>query len=93
MKLQRTALLGSILALVLSGTTVHAQSSQDLGAADLIRDLIQRGSLAVDPESGRILMKRSVYEILQDSDVIQKSLIQKTGLHDSPKTSGKCEGI
>lgn len=93
MKLNRTALLGSILAMILSGTTLQAQTPQDRDAADMVRDLIERGYLAIDPSSGRILMKRSVYEILKDSQVIQQGLIQKAGLNDIPKSSGKCEGI
>ena len=93
-KIVTMALVGTVLTGILSGSIAHAQNQiqGDAQAAEVVQELVEKGYLKVDPSSGRILMKRSVYEILRHYQQDEPKVLQ---INDDVgiKTTGKCASI
>ena len=93
-KVVTMALVGTVLTQVLSGSIAHAQNqvrSEDQ-AAEVVQELIEKGYLQIDAATGRILMKRSVYDILRHYQQNEPPVLQING-NEAPKTTGKCSSI
>jgi hypothetical protein len=93
-KIVTMALVGTVLTSILSGSMAHAQNQvrSDDQAAEVVQELVEKGYLQIDPASGRILIKRSVYEILRHYQQTEPQVLQ---INDDfgIKTTGKCASI
>lgn len=88
--MNRTTLLGSVLMMILTTGTLQASPAQDQEAAAVVNELIAKGYLKVDKDSGRLLIKRSIYDILKDQDVVHPRGPINTDLDPISKSTSKC---
>lgn len=92
MKTISLSLIGAVLSGVLNSAHASAPANgnpADSESAALLQELIERGHLVVDPSTGQIRVKRSVYEILKEYEAVQREAgLVNMGV--DMKTTHKC---
>ncbi|MBX2994964.1 MAG: hypothetical protein KF681_09080 [Bdellovibrionaceae bacterium] len=88
--MNRTTLIGSVLMMILTTGTVSANPAQEQEAAAVVNELIAKGYLKIDKDSGRILIKRSIYDILKDQNVVAPRGPFHADMDPISKSTAKC---